>query len=173
MARAHRLVETDVIAALPRLRRYARVLSGDSHVADDLVAQTLARAWKSQRSWPPETNLRTWLFSLMHDLWQRNEVHHREPGKTRTTLDVGAEPETLETPAPAAGSPQPAAETPHVEAADMRAQLARLPVEEREVLMLVAIERLPYGEVASLLDVPMATVMSTLTRARKRMCAIR
>jgi RNA polymerase sigma-70 factor (ECF subfamily) len=162
MARAHRLVEADVIAALPRLRRYARVLTGDRHRADDLVAQTLARAWKSQRLWPPEANLRTWLFSLMHDLLRRNHVDHRE-----ISLDVGADPEKT------SGIAVRATESPDVEGADIRAQLARLPVEEREVLMLVAVERLPYGEVASLLDVPMATVMSTLTRARKRMCAIR
>src|SRR4030095_15133920 len=73
LAQSHRLVEADVVAALPRLRRYARVLTGDDDRADALVEETLASAWRSRRAWDGESNARTWLFGLMHRL------HGRKP----------------------------------------------------------------------------------------------
>ena len=143
LAQAHRLVEADVVAALPRLRRYARVLTGDDARADALVAETLASAWKSRRAWHGGPNARTWLFGVMHGL------HGRMPrADTPPSIDDTA-----------AG-------------ADIRARLAQLPVDEREVLMLVAVERMAYDEIGRLLGVPVATVVSTLTRAREHLGAM-
>src|SRR5437588_11485881 len=63
------LPDPDLIAALPRLRRYARVLTGDMNRADDLVQDTLARAWEKRRLWRAGTDLRAWLFTIMHNVY--------------------------------------------------------------------------------------------------------
>ena len=62
------LPNPDLVAALPRLRRYARVLTGDVHRADDLVQDTLARAWDKRRLWQAGSDLRAWLFTIMHNI---------------------------------------------------------------------------------------------------------
>ena len=62
------LPNPDLVAALPRLRRYARVLTGDANRADDLVQDTLARAWEKRRLWHAGTDLRAWLFTIMHNV---------------------------------------------------------------------------------------------------------
>jgi RNA polymerase sigma-70 factor (ECF subfamily) len=62
------LPHPDLVAALPRLRRYARVLTGDLNRADDLVQDTLARAWEKRRLWQPGSDLRAWLFTIMHNV---------------------------------------------------------------------------------------------------------
>src|SRR5207244_10738093 len=63
------LPHPDLVAALPRLRRYARVLTGDAARADDLVQDTLARAWEKRRLWQAGTDLRAWLFTVMHNVY--------------------------------------------------------------------------------------------------------
>jgi RNA polymerase sigma-70 factor (ECF subfamily) len=144
MAQPLRLVAADVVAALPRLRRYARVLIGDWGRADQLVMETLASAWKKQSTWAPEIDVPTWLFSLMH-------AAHRRGQRRRGLVRIWASG------AVRAGDEQ------------SKRRVLRLPLEEREVLMLAAVERLSYQDIATLLDVPMANVVSTLTRARERM----
>jgi RNA polymerase sigma-70 factor (ECF subfamily) len=161
MAQPSRLVEADVVAALPRLRRYARVLIGDWGRADQLVMETLASAWKKQSTWAPEIDLPTWLFSLLHAAHRRGQRHRaRVPtwasGAVRTG-EVGRSKRR-------AGNGNDADAT-----AEVWMRVLRLPVEEREVLMLAAVERLSYQDIATLLDVPVANVVSTLTRARERM----
>ena len=161
MAQPLELVAADVVAALPRLRRYARVLIGDWDRADQLVMETLASAWKKQRVRAPETDLPTWLFSLMHaahrrgqhrrglvSTWASGAVRAADYGQSKTRAGNGNDGDAT---------------------AKVWMRVLRLPVEEREVLMLAAVERLPYQDIATLLDVPMANVISTLTRARERM----
>jgi len=150
MDHAHRLATADLTAALPKLRRYARVLMGGRDGADRLVVETLAGARQGQRGRPADLDLLPWLFGLMH-------VTHRR--------DLRRPPEP---------SPKLAATASGDDASDdMCARLLHLPIEEREVLLLVAVERLSYSDIASLLDVPVVTVLSTLTRARQRLCALR
>jgi RNA polymerase sigma factor (sigma-70 family) len=161
MAQPLRLVAADVVAALPRLRRYARVLIGDWDGADQLVMETLASAWKKQSTLAPEIDLPTWLFSLMHAAHRRDR-RHRGLAPTRASGAIHAgedEPSKRR-----AGNGNAGDAT-----AEVWMRVLRLPVEEREVLMLAAVERLSYQDIATLLDVPMATVMSTLIRARERM----
>ncbi len=69
MAAEPALPEPDLLAAIPRLRRYARVLTGDSFRADDLVQETLARAWEKRRLWAAGSDLRAWMFTIMHNLF--------------------------------------------------------------------------------------------------------
>src|ERR1700693_6378855 len=75
------LPHPDLVAALPRLRRYARVRTGDANRADDLVQDALARAWEKRRLWQAGTDLRAWLFSIMHNVYVNQlAVTRREAG---------------------------------------------------------------------------------------------
>ena len=148
-------------AELPRLRRYARALVGDRALADDLVQDTLERAWSRAAQWRGETNgasLHGWLLSIMHNL--------RMDQLRRASPDVQAlDDETL-------AQPVRAAQADALEVRDLDRALRLLPEDQRTVLLLVTLEELPYAEVARLLHVPLGTVMSRLSRARERLRAI-
>jgi len=161
------LPQPDLIAALPRLRRYARVLTGDPHRADDLVQDALARAWEKRRLWQAGTDLRAWLFTIMHNVYVNQlAVTRREAGNV--SLDAEGE----------SGSawqvPVRDNQQDRVELLELLQQVDRLPFEQREVLLLAAVEELRYEEIARVLVIPIGTVMSRLSRARdklKRMAA--
>src|SRR3569623_1832905 len=144
----------DLIEHLPRLRRYARALTGDVARADDLVQDTLERALARLDLWQPGSDLRAWLFTLMHNLFV-NQLRTRRPQDT--ALD-----EALEI--PVSGGQMEA-----LAARDMHAALVRLPDEQREVILLVGLEQFSYAEAAQVLGVPVGTIMSRLARARERM----
>jgi len=161
---AETLVAVDMAAALPRLRRYARVLMGGPDGADELVVQTLASAWRKQRARPPEVSLPTWLFGLMHAAHRHDLRRRADPPRHASAPTYVTE----EQPAPCHAR----AGNSGFASSDLLTRVLRLPVEEREVLMLAAVERLSYADIARLLDLPEATVMSTLTRARAHICAM-
>lgn len=156
------LPDADLVAALPRLRRYARVLTGDVHRADDLVQDTLARAWDKRRLWRAGSDLRAWLFTIMHNL-HVNQFSLRQRESAHTSLDADD--------GPGAGWEVPvrATQSDRIEVNEVFAQIGRLPVEQREVLILAAVEELRYDEIARLLGVPVGTVMSRLSRAREKL----
>src|SRR6266545_6264951 len=81
------LPQPDLIAALPRLRRYARVLTGDPHRADDLVQDALARAWEKRRLWRAGSDLRAWLFTIMHNV-HVNQFSMRQREAANASLDA-------------------------------------------------------------------------------------
>jgi RNA polymerase sigma-70 factor, ECF subfamily len=144
----------DLIEHLPRLRRYARALTGDVNRADDLVQDTLERALAKLDLWQPGSDLRAWLFTLMHNLFV-NQIRVRRPPETamEDALDE-----------PVSGGQMEA-----LAARDIQDALARLPDEQRAVLLLVGLEQFAYSEAAQVLGVPTGTVMSRLSRARERM----
>jgi RNA polymerase sigma-70 factor (ECF subfamily) len=142
----------DLIEHLPRLRRYARALTGDRSRADDLVQDTLERALGKLDPWQPGSDLRAWLFTLMHNLFV-SQIRGRR--LTETTLDDALDEQVNGGEALAAR--------------DIHDALARLPPEQREVLLLVGLEQFGYAEAALVLGVPTGTVMSRLSRARERM----
>ena len=144
----------DLIEHLPRLRRYARALTGDAARADDLVQDTLERALAKLDSWQPGSDLRAWLFTLMHNLFVNQIRAKRLPD---SALD-----EALEI--PVSGGQMEA-----MTARDIHTALARLPEPLREVILLVGLEQFGYTEAAQVLGVPVGTVMSRLSRARERM----
>jgi RNA polymerase sigma-70 factor, ECF subfamily len=156
------LPNPDLIAALPRLRRYARVLTGDTHRADDLVQDTLARAWEKRRLWRAGSDLRAWLFTIMHNV-HVNQFSMRQREYAHVSLDADD--------GPAAGweIAVRATQSDRVELSEVLAQIGRLPVEQREVLMLAAVEELRYEEIGAVLGVPIGTVMSRLSRAREKL----
>lgn len=150
-------------AHIPRLRRYARALTGSREAADDLTQDTLERAWVKRHLWreqagSPDGKLRAWLFAVMHNVF----INGVKRARQFDSLDkfAAARPEPV-----SAGA---SAETDAV-AADLQAALRRLPDEQREVLLLVGLEQLSYAEAAQALEVPIGTVMSRLSRARERL----
>ncbi|WP_424683681.1 RNA polymerase sigma factor [Frateuria sp. YIM B11624] len=139
---------------LPRLRRFALWLTRDLSSADDLVQATLERAlsrWSSRRE---EASLRSWLFAILYrqflDGRRRAQRHAWLLGRLRTEED---EPQA------------PSAEREAVAQAMLQA-FGRLNPEQRSLLLWVTVEGLSYQEVAQILDVPIGTVMSRLSRAR-------
>lgn len=143
---------------IPGLRRYARALTGDAWAADDLVQDTLERACSKWRLWLAGTNLRAWLFTLMHNLFvSQVRVEHRRSALVHA-VDLDDVANELQAPAPPLGS-----------AIDLQRCLLRLPADQRAVLLLVTLEDMSYAEVAKVTGVPIGTVMSRLSRARDRM----
>jgi RNA polymerase sigma-70 factor (ECF subfamily) len=156
------LPNPDLVAALPRLRRYARVLTGDVNRADDLVQDTLARAWEKRRLWHVGSDLRAWLFTIMHNV-HANQFSLRRRRLLEVSLD-GDEGTTC-----AREIPVQARQFDRVELAEVLAQIGNFPVEQREVLRLAAVEELRYEDIARVQGVPIGTVMSRLSRAREKL----
>lgn len=148
---------TQVVEQLPGLRRYARVLTGDSWAADDLVQDTLERACSKWRLWRSGSDLRAWLFTLMHNLY----LNQRRAMPSLQRLELEDVQDTLQ-----------ASARPSDDALDLERCLQRLPAEQRAVLLLVTLEDLSYEDTARILDIPMGTVMSRLSRARSRLRAL-
>ncbi|MCE3602466.1 RNA polymerase sigma factor [Massilia sp. P8910] len=146
-----------LLACIPRLRRYARALVGDRAGADDLVQDTLERGWARLRSWQSGSDMRAWLFSIMHNV-RIDQI--RRPSVPTQLLNE----DTLMPIAP--GSPSSG-----LELRDMASALRGLPDEQREILLLVALEEMSYDDVAQTLKIPIGTVMSRLSRAREKMRA--
>jgi len=155
------LPDADLLAALPRLRRYARVLTLDVNHADDLVQDTLARAWEKRRKWNLGSDLRAWLFTIMHNI-HVNQFSQRQRRRLAVSLDDQGASGAWEIPVRASQSDR-------VELNEVLAQIQTLPDEQREVLMLTAVEGLTYKDIARLQGVPIGTVMSRLNRAREKL----
>lgn len=155
--------EEAVLALLPRLKRYARLLSRDAGLAEDLLQDTLERAWAGRHTWRPGTDARPWLFAIMHN----THFSSRRRAAARPQCDA------MDT--SALDDPSRAPHLAHNEYADpaalidMQRAVDALPEEQRDVLLLVVVEQLPYREVAEVLDVPIGTVMSRLARARDKL----
>ena len=145
---------SQIAACIPRLRRYARALVNDRTAADDLVQDTLERAWTRIQQFRVGTDLRAWMFSIMHN------VHLNQVRSRRDAVSFDEQAHDL---------PQRATQSDALEMRDMDRAMQALPVEQREVLLLVALEDLSYEEVAKTLDIPLGTVMSRLSRARERL----
>jgi len=152
MDEAKRLVEL-----IPRLRRYARALVGERSSADDLVQDTLERAWAKLHLYRRGTDLRAWLFTVMHN------VHVNRVRATRVN-----DPLEDEMPELAQRGTQPDA----LLVRDLDRAIARLPADQRAVLLLVTLEEMSYEEVARTLGIPIGTVMSRLSRAREKLRAM-
>ena len=143
---------------IPSLRRYARALTGDAWQADDLVQDTLERACSKWRLWIAGSDLRAWLFTLMHNIFA-NQVR-RAVRRAAAGTAVDADDVADELIADDAGTAQ---------SLDLQRCLLRLPEDQRAVLLLVSLEDLSYADVAKITGVPVGTVMSRLSRARSRL----
>lgn len=149
-------IEQSVEQHIPRLRRYARALTGERSAADDLVQDTLERALSRFHLWRRGSDLRAWLFTIMHNIYvnqARSRVRHQHEA-----LDNDSAAEAAQ-----------AREPDWLELRDLDDALARLPHEQRAVLLLVGLEEFTYEEAARVLDIPIGTVMSRLSRGRERL----
>ena len=143
---------------IPSLRRYARALTGNAWEADDLVQDTLERACIKWRLWLAGSDLRAWLFTMMHNIYV-NDIR-RGIRQASAGINVNVDDVKDELVAPDLGTSQ---------SIDLQRCLLRLPQDQRIVLLLVSLEDLSYEEVARITGVPIGTVMSRLSRARSRL----
>jgi len=146
-----------LVALLPRLRRYARTLVHEPAAADDLVQDTLERAWARRAQWIPGSDLRAWLFAIMHN---------RRIDLLRGDRTVATDDDTLQD---LADTAEGHAHVEPIDRIDLQRAFDRLGPEHRQVLLLVAVEQATYEEAAAILSVPIGTVMSRLSRARQRL----
>lgn len=146
-----------ILAQIPHLRRYARALLGDKARAEDLVQDCLERAWGRLHLWRDGSNLRTWLFTIMHNL-------HANAART-----ASRRPQTVPLDESGFAAPTRAAQEDGLELASIEAALATLSEEQRAVILLVGLEEMSYQQAAAVLDVPIGTVMSRLHRGRERL----
>lgn len=148
-------IATQLELHIASLRRYARALLRDRSEADDLVQESLARALSRAGCFKEGTNLRAWLFTIMHNV-HINQVRRKAVRPAEVAVeDVAVLPST------------PPPQDHRLELRDMQRALAELPEEQRKVLLLVALEGMKYEEVAAVLGIPVGTVMSRLSRARE------
>lgn len=138
---------------IPALRRYAFTLFHKQDEADDLVQDCLERALQKQDLWQKESSLRAWLFTMQHNIFiNQLKSKARKPelvSSTETLTDI-IEPNQ-----------------PNVTMRDIHYCMQQLPEDQREVLLLVTVEGFSYKEVGKIVDIPLGTVMSRLSRARK------
>lgn len=143
------------------MRRFARGLARDADAADDLVQACLERALAKEALYDPQQSLRTWLFTILRNLFittvrQRRSFACADHGDAAGPRDVPLAPAQLDT----------------VMLRQVFSALECLSDEHREVLLLVAVEELSYREAAEILGVPIGTVMSRLARARERLSSL-
>ena len=143
-------------AQIPRLRRYARALTRDVSRADDLVQSCLARAVAKQHLWQYGTDLRAWLFTILHNE-HVNDVRRSVRQGSYVTLEEAPEL-TVQSNA-----------IPTLQLRDLEAALGRLPPEHRQVILLIGLEGMRYDEVAVIMGVPIGTVRSRLSRGRDQL----
>jgi RNA polymerase sigma-70 factor, ECF subfamily len=142
-----------IVPYIPNLRRYARALVGDRDGADDLVQDTLERAVRKFHLWRPG-DLRAWLFSIMHNVF----VNQLKGRKVSPSVEIDEEMIAAHIPT-----------VDSVDVLDLERALVRLAPEQREVVLLVALEDMSYAEVSKALGIPIGTVMSRLSRGRERL----
>ncbi|WP_421717349.1 RNA polymerase sigma factor [Algiphilus sp.] len=147
-------------AEIPHLRRYARTLAAHPAEADDLVQDCLERAMRKWRLWRGTARLRSWLFRMLHRLYlnRRRDGRHHD---ATVPLEVVAEPT-------ASGNAGPA----QLEVRDTMRALQTLPVAQREAIVLLAIDDLSYEEAAWVLEIPVGTLRSRLSRGREQLRAL-
>lgn len=149
----------DLVTLVPRLRRFAYALTGSVDQGDDLVQGACERALKNAAQFEPGTRLDSWMFRIIQNLWlddrRRRQVRGTAIDPESVTLSDG-------------GSAAQRAED-RITLARVRATVDALPDELRLVMTLVALEGHSYREVADMLDIPIGTVMSRLSRARSRL----
>jgi len=146
--------EENIKVHIPRLRRYARALTNDVSNADDLVQDCLERAWDKRQSWTAGTNLRAWLFTILHNLFinglRRQKIHNEYINQSIASQDIKQH-------------------EPNTALRDLQKCMCQLKPEYREVIILAGLENLTYKEISDVTGAPIGTVMSRLSRGRQEL----
>ena len=153
MSDVHRLI----VDQIPHLRRYARALVGNKAQADDLVQDCLERAWSRMHLWTVGTNIRAWLFTILHNL-HLNAARHRRAMPGIVPLEAaGLEPPVRPT------------QEDDLEALSVWQAFCSLPEPQRAAILLVTLEEMSYEEAAAVLGIPIGTLMSRIHRGREKL----
>jgi len=155
-------VRDELMEHVPRLRRYSRALINNRDLADDLVQDTLERALRNTEKFEAGTDLRAWLFTIMHNVF----ANQARKGEVRA-VHVSVDDENI----PEREFAVQGTQSQSLEVRDLDFALQRLPLDQRQVVLLVGLEEMSYAEVALALEIPLGTVMSRLARARGLLAA--
>lgn len=150
-------IRADIVAMLPRLRRFARALTGQSADADDVVQITVERALTRLGQFQPGTRLDAWLFAIARNAWLDEARARGRRAKVFAAEELGE----------SVGRDGEAEVHARLEANEVWAAMRRLPEEQREAIALVCVEGLAYREAAQALGVPIGTLTSRLARGRE------
>ncbi len=150
---------SQIIAAIPGLRAFGMSLTARSDRADDLVQETLMKAWKHHESYQPGTNMKAWLYTIL-----RNEFYTQLRKRKREVEDADGVYSSRVMVA--------AEQNGHLDMADLRIALDKLPEDQREALILVGASGFSYEEAAEICSVAIGTVKSRVNRARARLTVL-
>lgn len=156
MGKPAQSMREDLVAAIPNLRAFAIALCHDPHQADDLVQDTLVKAWNSQHLFQEGTNLKAWLFTILRNTFFSEHRKMRHQANYREQMDTSSRwrpPEQLS----------------HMDLKDFLAALSRLPADQRESLILIGAEGFSYEEAAAISGCAVGTIKSRVNRARHRL----
>lgn len=149
----------DIIAAIPGLRAFGLSLTSKSDRADDLVQETMMKAWKHHESFEPGTNMKAWLYTIL-----RNEFYSQLRKRKREVEDADGVHSSK-----VAVNPE---QEGHLDMADLRIALAKLPEDQREAIILVGASGFSYEEAADICTVAVGTIKSRVNRARARLAVL-
>ncbi len=150
-------LNNDILALMPRLTRYARALTRDISAADDLVQDCLTAALRKIHLWEPGTDLRAWLFTILHNQ-QINRL--RRDARHRASINLQKSYRTLTT------LPD---QTMRLELRDVERALAQLPEDQQSLILGIGLEGMRYEDAASAFNIPLGTVRSRIARGRERL----
>jgi RNA polymerase sigma-70 factor, ECF subfamily len=150
-------IRQELIALMPRLRRFAYALAGDPQRGDDLVQEAFARAFAHLGQYQPGTRLDSWMYRIVRNVWFNQE---RAARVRRTVVDLDHAPEIM------GADGRDVVETRLTLEQVLRA-LARIPQDQRELIVLICVEGLSFKEAAAILDIPLGTATSRLARGRR------
>lgn len=158
-AAAERTLKDEMLSTIPSLRAFAFSLCGNADRADDLVQETLMKAWINQNSFTQGTSMSAWLFTILRNVFyseyrkRRREVEDAEGTMAARLISV---PE----------------QNGHMDLQDLRAALQKLPAEQREALILVGGSGFAYEEAAQICGCALGTLKSRVNRARNAIAAL-
>lgn len=150
-------IQSRMVELLPRLRRFAFALTGDKDKADDLVQDTCERALAHLDQWKPGTKLDSWMYRIAQNIWVDHHRGRKSQGEQRQLDEV----ENL------VGMDGRSITESRLTLAAVNEGIARLPADQQVLVAMVCVEGISYKEAAAILDIPIGTVMSRLSRARQ------
>lgn len=154
--------EDELIALLPRMRRFARSLAHHPADADDLCQAAIERALKARAQWQPGTRLDSWMYRIMRNAWIDTARARTRHGETFVDEEAGL----------SVGDAGDRAIEAAVELGNVGRAMQKLPGDQREAVALVLIEGLAYKDAAAILEIPMGTLTSRLVRGREALMAL-
>src|SRR5580704_12750305 len=160
-----KMQDTTLSGYIDGLFGYAMVLTRNPAEAADLVQETYLRALKAKESLGPGSNVKSWLFTILRNIWL-NQLRHERAGPNIAELD--SDPNLADVSIATSEDPHDLY-VRNLQREQVRTAIQQLPVEFREIIILREYEELSYSEIANVLQCPMGTVMSRLARARSRL----